>query len=995
MSIDEHKIQFGKILDVSDTYHDMANLPDSFSSLRKEGRCLIDGTPGHNLKFIQKNLVSYESLFDRDPHLLLLSMKKDEEQSAVQNPYGNEGKTFTSYEDWVSHVTVSENQGIFAENVELFNVPLTGKNDGLFIGVTEPVFMIDAVNNNAFYDMFIGQDNYLETVATRWDQAPKKGTPTYVSNLKFSPCGETGKYIRFDGDYVVFYDPTGSPQEIGRLSKNCLQFLKIGVKNLCKTIRDIKDYGDVTRIVQENLLFTGKNKERGKPEKPTKLGKRKPENDEDRSAKLVKQDDGQAVPPHGQAVPVVSELSNDYIAGQLAKFITAGSFENIFNIKRSGDYGQIGAVHRYNQLHINDDEKTRCYLVTFDRLCFLRARFEHVPCIRVYQNGTIDISHGIINDDVLLRSTYNDVSAKLEIAITTYKNSMNEKLPEDPPSVEEKLPDEKLPEDKSPENEFITGLLAFTDSTMTETAQLENVAQSNPKEMFENEKMYNDSRHPLIFLIDYTYKRIKQLAHQVNNEIYTSLITLIRKIRQLQGMTRNDEIQNPDELSQDALKKLILSVSNLTNTLNFLSDINSIKQRDLAKFESRLKSEFEKSSYTFVVKNLDNGSIDVKISDTPNISVEDPKLIQLMGADLFKGGHVRRIMEGASVHFISDIEKLVKVKRKGVKPMSPLLVFHQILSNMIVLKSERISTRRNADLHLLANVIEDTFNDAIESIREERESLLAVWDKFVSLTNDQKEGGSPFITPHPPSLPYKYDEFGGSSPLSPSYSDKFNNGDIGKDEVGYAADIKYVKRKLFDEDEVEIDEAKETKIIDLTRIIERTPEECFYNAANALEQIDEVASLDSDKYDILLVKVALYDFVKMPTSISREELKAMFKTDKLDEMFKGNELIGVEKLRFDYFLVPYTLMNDSGDLTGEHIMDITKERSRLLKSYYDNQEDPVPDPMQKGGSPSFSTRPLPRGVSFKPDRAQGYYRSTEEVREMLAALSFKRRSRFF
>ena len=992
----------GQILDVADTYHDMANLPSNFNiKIKEAGRCQIDEKET-NLSFLQENIASYEDLCKnteyKDISDVLLQNKGDEIRVQIKSEYAS----FISYEDWVLDV-FGKHKELFKDNVELFNVPV--EQVTFFDG--EPKFMLDSISNDEFYKMFMTQGRYLETIASKWDQAPKKGSPLYVNIDTFKPCGQTGNYIRFENEYVTFYNQS---EQVGKLSQHCLQFLKIGVRNLCKTLVDLKGAENIREIVRENLVLTGKC---SKLSSSSSSGMKRPggpsQAETSSCAKRAKK---------GGTIAI----NEDFIVDQLANFIVSGGVENILNIKRSGDYGQIGAVHAYNDKHVAENQ--RCYLVTFDRLCFLRARFEHVPCVRVYQNGTIDISHGIINDDVLITSAYVSTLNKLNAAYGAY-DAIKQTYDEAKHNVEE--PDETLPKDIT-ENAFISGLLEFTDKT-----RKDSVDHAHPllKEVFKDEKMYNDSRYPLIYLIDYTYKRVKELSHQVNTEIYTSLITLIRKIRMLHG-TEIQKIDIPSEPpihSIDKMKELILSMSNSTNTHNFLSNIRSIDKAELTTLESRLKEQFENGSYTFLVKDSENKDTEITISDTPDITsmVVDQKLIQLMGDSLFKGGHVKQIMEGASAHFVSDIEKLVKVKNKNVKPMSPLLVFYQILSNMIVLKSARVQSRRNANLHMLANVIEDTFTDAIERIREDRESLVEVWDKFLSDANGQSGqsrggqlGGGP-DSPYPSSHPSSHLS-GTASPLSrtpsassttpaPIYPDTPPMSDFANNE-GYNKEKIYgegVKRSLqFDESPPNHDE--KTEIRDLTVFIERTPEECFYNAANALEQIDGIAMVDSDKYDVMLVKVALFDFVKLPCfeGLSTFADGVFKKHDGGSDVFDiGPVNQGAEKLRYEYFLAPLIkdpehpeIIEMPNQLTHEYIWALTEHRYNLLMDLYDIQQkgspSSNPDPMQKGGSaPSFSARPLPRGVSFKPDRAQGYYRSTEEVREMLEALSFRRRSRFF
>ena len=67
----------------------------------------------------------------------------------------------------------------------------------------------------------------------------------------------------------------------------------------------------------------------------------------------------------------------------------------LFDIKRSGDYGQITAAKTYN-----DTNDIKCYLATGDRLCYLRAKLEGVNTILLKRNQLQSQTYTYFSKDI-------------------------------------------------------------------------------------------------------------------------------------------------------------------------------------------------------------------------------------------------------------------------------------------------------------------------------------------------------------------------------------------------------------------------------------------------------------------------------------------------------------------------------------------------------------------------------------------------------------------
>lgn len=323
-------------------------------------------------------------------------------------------------------------------------------------------FLMDAFNDQTFYDMYMANPPknskfvYANTVASEWDQGRKNGGFKNVAIETTEAVGETGKYIKFQKNNV-FLHRDGDQTQSGKLSVQALKVLNIGVKNLCSASGQLmRDPGNFDQIIRDTFIKTDINKN----------GKRKA-------------DDGKDNEP-------ILKAFREFLKDKESKVL----FHNILNIKRSGDYGQIGAARA-----LTNGKDSKCYIVTFDKLCYLRAKHEKVPCVRIKADGIIDIYHGQFDQVKMLDVLLGSVQAMERKEIVETQNKLELDIVD--------MPDVK--------NDFIDTLGAFDEGQglASEIAQCHNAIVSKIKELI---KTHHDTiREIFNFVNSVTVKQMESV----------------------------------------------------------------------------------------------------------------------------------------------------------------------------------------------------------------------------------------------------------------------------------------------------------------------------------------------------------------------------------------------------------------------------------------------------------------------------------------------------
>lgn len=350
-SEESQRQQIGRILDVADSIHDFikphANKNDR-CAWRKEGE----------FEPVLKHLTNaYSDLVTTNGTDIVLLRKVTKKLSLIDLA------GYSDYEDYVMFEWFKQFERLI-EGVEQRRVRITPQNiQRLFLD--ETIYIVkDAWGSDTFYDTASQQTQsnkfeFVRITANEWDAALRFDKFPYHDNLKvqsFEPVGETGQSIYFKSvksneacskhDIVLKY----GTNEL-KIGFRLIKFINTSVSTLCSIGMNVEtaQKEDIKNIVNSQI-FKYKKKD-------------------------LKTD--------GVWSQIVNNIYKYFMSDDEKSF----EYKNLFNLKRSGDYGQIGHVKALN------DTNTKVYLATFDRLCYVRAKFEGVPCIRV-QDTTIDIFHG-------------------------------------------------------------------------------------------------------------------------------------------------------------------------------------------------------------------------------------------------------------------------------------------------------------------------------------------------------------------------------------------------------------------------------------------------------------------------------------------------------------------------------------------------------------------------------------------------------------------------
>lgn len=410
--------QLGLILDVADTYHDMVKPPNRFTLKQDAGRCVLNNvtSPSHNSNPISNLEQVRQVLSLSDAYKNIVQIQGGTTnvllKSALllgQNDKNTYVKTYlpsrkvTDFENDVM-LAYEEDKTIEKKGIEQRDVKLsrfTGNPMSLFPEPDKPhSFLMDAFKDQTFYDMYMAKNNagkthYIECIASEWDQAYKIGGAEVQKKLGFTidPIGNTGNYINFEPKgpsmSVTLYHKNkyGVKTPIGYIDYNSIKILDLGVRSLCNTLRlaHLERETPLSEIIRNNLI------------KAMKTVKAVTKNKNNKRARS---------PSPSLRVQDFVDANEEPILAALYNFLVQeGEFQpqNLFHIKRSGDYGQIGAVKAMT----TNKHDERFYLTTFDKLCYLRSKFEKVPCVRVKDGGVLDIYHGEISAKTTLINMLN------------------------------------------------------------------------------------------------------------------------------------------------------------------------------------------------------------------------------------------------------------------------------------------------------------------------------------------------------------------------------------------------------------------------------------------------------------------------------------------------------------------------------------------------------------------------------------------------------------
>jgi hypothetical protein len=359
-------VLWNTLLDIADTYHDMAEVPKRSDRFGSNKRCVLsDSTTGHNLKFVQEALkteANYVSIINSETNKDVVLKDKAEKDQFV-SLWKKHG--VNDYEDMVTSIYQNVNKresGSTTQLIEYKNKSTKKLSDYLPSSVNQVYLMMDALNGKAFYDTYMQhykinvdkkEYHYISTIAQDWDPGTKWGQPPFQS-IAESPgmIGNTQNHVKMGANKVYLKDKS--------INRQAVKAIDNSVKALCQSISlfapDKKDAA-IMRL----------------------LGVKQPNN-----AKRKQTD----------KCPIFDALHSYF-----AEADSQEKYANkCFHIKRSGDYGQIYACKRLNTTSTKPNTE-RYYLVTIDRLCYLRAKHENVPCILTHKEGTyVDICNGVYDD---------------------------------------------------------------------------------------------------------------------------------------------------------------------------------------------------------------------------------------------------------------------------------------------------------------------------------------------------------------------------------------------------------------------------------------------------------------------------------------------------------------------------------------------------------------------------------------------------------------------
>lgn len=363
----EHSIDHvGKTLDLADSLHDFV-----FGS-----RCK---TLGDNRYQTRKNIIrdsvlelEYGNSHTKTTKNKMRLLHLDSNHDSFSD-YRNSLRLWAmSYEEFCTHIY---NENVENLGFEMKNVVFDA-NANLKILGDKPEVMIDAIQDSSFLDNV--KPHILSYTSTEWDAAihQKKGEKIGFQE-DVSIIGETGKALGLNDNNIIF------KMDGGESFKIHIQFakkIKRDVDHLCQFINDMYHRSNNNVNMKTiDMMITGK---------ANTLMKKNNTNDIKNLIRFLSLPDGKL------------------------------NIKNVLNIKRSGDYGQISAVQKRNNEKTNiefiNDRTGKCYLMTSDRLCYLRCKHEMVPCVLVRKNKSVDIFHGAVDNTERFKAYYKDVRARVD-----------------------------------------------------------------------------------------------------------------------------------------------------------------------------------------------------------------------------------------------------------------------------------------------------------------------------------------------------------------------------------------------------------------------------------------------------------------------------------------------------------------------------------------------------------------------------------------------------
>lgn len=376
------------LLDIADTYHDMVK--PTHQGVQSGQRCNLNQATATGNSGQWGQLLAIQEMLQTDARyaaiLDVVKASNDPAWRTIVHPNLKPISSGTDYEDSVMEILKKKKigiEGVEKRNVKLASAPIPEYQDG-------KSYMIDAFNDSTFFNTVVqpkckeGQqlnsrvcktDIYAATIGQSWDQAYRfywKPDPMTIDFNSISKTvgvgvlGQAGTCIQFApnnndkyGCVRLLKEGAQSSDDTIDIQYKLIPNLRLSVSALCSCIGDLKSLGPspmrktVVDIISKHLTKLGE-------------GNRKRKRDDDVADKIA-----------------------DFIYDDVRKTI---NFNKLLHIKRSGDYGQLALIKQLNSQPVANpsDKKTR-YILTFDRLCYVRAKYENIPAIRIKNNGVIDV----------------------------------------------------------------------------------------------------------------------------------------------------------------------------------------------------------------------------------------------------------------------------------------------------------------------------------------------------------------------------------------------------------------------------------------------------------------------------------------------------------------------------------------------------------------------------------------------------------------------------